>query len=117
MGRMGSTTSVRAQEMRRVLEDWQRSGLTLRDFGEQRGIPVSTLTWWRRVFRDAATEERNGTAAENAVVFSEVRPPANARRTPAVLEIVVPSGHLVRVPAGADSATLRQVLEALRTTC
>ena len=117
MGSLGSTTSVRAGEMRRVLADWQRSGLTLREFGEQRGIPVSTLTWWRRVFRDAGAEALNGTAAEHAVVFTEVRPPASVRRTPPVLEIVVPSGHLVRVPAGADSATLRRVLEALRTTC
>ena len=117
MGRMGSTTSVRAREMRRVLEDWQRGGLTLREFGEQRGIPVSTLRWWRRVFRAAGAEELSGSAAENAVVFTEVRPPASVGRTPTVLEIVVPSGHLVRVPAGADSVTLRQVLEALRTTC
>jgi hypothetical protein len=117
MGRLGPTTSVRAREMRRVLADWQGGGLTLREFGEKRGIPVSTLTWWRRVFRDAGAEELNVTAAENAAVFTEVRPPASVRRTPAVLEIVVPSGHLVRVPAGADTATLRQVLEALRTTC
>ncbi len=33
MGRMGSTTSVRAREMRRVLAGWQRSGLRLREFG------------------------------------------------------------------------------------
>jgi hypothetical protein len=39
MGRMGSTTSVRAGQMRRVLARWQRSGLTLREFGQQRGIP------------------------------------------------------------------------------
>jgi hypothetical protein len=32
MGRMGSTTSVRARQMRRVLARWQRSGLTLRTF-------------------------------------------------------------------------------------
>jgi hypothetical protein len=117
MGRIGSTTSERAREMRLVLADWERGGLTLREFGEQRGIPVSTLTWWRRVFRDGGAEELNGTAAENAVEFTEVRPPASVERTAAIVEIVVPSGHLVRVPAGADSATLRQVLEALRTTC
>ncbi len=39
--------------MRRVLARWQRSGLTLREFGQQRGIPLSTLTWWRQVFRRA----------------------------------------------------------------
>ncbi len=117
MGRMGSTTSVRARQMRRVLARWQRGGLTLREFGEKRGIPLSTLTWWRRVFRGAGDEEGNGAAAENAVVFTEVPKPAKVPRTAAVLEIVLPSGHLVRVPAGVDPATLQRVLQALRTTC
>ncbi len=63
MGRMGSTTSVRARQMRRVLARWQRSGLTLREFGQQRGILPSTLSWWRQVFRRAGEEEGNGAAA------------------------------------------------------
>jgi hypothetical protein len=117
MGRMGSTTSVRAREMRRMLARWQRSGLTLREFGEKRGIPLSTLSWWRRVFRCAGDEEGNGVATETAVVFTEVPEPTNVPRAPAVLEIVLASGHLVRVPAGADTDTLRRVLQALQTTC
>jgi hypothetical protein len=64
MGRMGSTTSVRAREMRRVLVRWQRSGLTLREFGEKRGIPPSTLSWWRQVFRRVGEEDGNGALAE-----------------------------------------------------
>ncbi len=77
MGSLGSTTSVRARQMRRVLAGWQRSGLTLREFGEKRGIPLSTLSWWRRVFRYAGDEDGNGAAVENAVVFTEVPPPAS----------------------------------------
>jgi len=53
MGILGSTTSPRARQRRRVLARWQRSGLTLRELGQQRGIPLSTLTWWRQVFRGA----------------------------------------------------------------
>src|SRR5271155_3095261 len=119
MGRMGSTTSVRARQMRRVLAGWKRSGLTLREFGEKRGIPPSTLSWWRQVFRRAGDEEGNGVAAETPVVFTEVPKPAKAPETPSVvLEIVLHSGHLVRgVPAGADSATLQRVLQALQATC
>jgi hypothetical protein len=117
MGRMGSTTSGRARQMRRVLAHWQRSGLTLREFGQKRGIPLSTLNWWRRVFRRAGKDEVNGALAETPVVFTEVPSPANVSRTPAVLEIVLHSGHLVRVPAGADTDTLRRVLQALQTTC
>jgi hypothetical protein len=103
--------------MRRVLVGWQLSGLTLREFGKRHGIALSTLTWWRRVFRHAGDQAGNVVAAEEPVVFTEVPPPANVPRTAAVLEIVLPSGHLVRVPAGADSETLRRVLQALQTTC
>ena len=117
MGRMGSTRSVRARQMRRVLAHWRHSGLTLREFGEKRGIPLSTLSWWRRVFRHAGEEHVNGVAGENPVVFTEVPKPANVPRTATVVEIVLHSGHLVRVPAGVDADTLQQVLQALQTTC
>jgi hypothetical protein len=117
MGSLGSTTSVRARQMRRVLARWQRSGLTLREFGEKRGIPPSTLSWWRRVFRRAGEDEVNGALAEIPVVFTEVPKPAKVPATPAVLEIVLHNGHLVRVPAGADTDTLQRVLQALQTTC
>src|SRR5260370_35151300 len=102
MGRKGSTTSVRARQMRRVLERWQRSGLTLREFGEKRGIPPSTLSWWRRVFRGTGEEGGDGAAAENAGGFTEVPPPVNVAMTPAVLGAVLASGHIVRGPAGTQ---------------
>ena len=44
MGSLGSTSSVRARRMRKVLARWKRSGLTLREFGQQRGIPLRALT-------------------------------------------------------------------------
>jgi hypothetical protein len=51
------------------------------------------------------------------VVFSEVPQSATVPTTPFVVEIVLHNGHLVRVPAGADTETLRRVLQALQTTC
>ena len=78
---------------------------------------LSTLSWWRRVFRRAGEEHVNGEAGENPVVFTEVPKPANVPRTATVVEIVLHSGHLVRVPAGVDADTLQQVLQALQTTC
>ena len=120
MGRLGSTTSRRARQMRRVLARWQRSGLTLREFGQQRGIPLSTLTWWRQVFRRAGEPvdpASKRTPASDAVVFTEVPRPATVPTTPPVLEIVLRSGHVVRVPAGADGDTLQRVLQVLQTAC
>jgi hypothetical protein len=117
MGRMGSTRSARARQMRRELARWQRSGLKLREYGQQHGIPLSTLTWWRRVFRRAGEGHVNDVAQENPVAFTEVPKPANVPRAATVVEIVLRSGHLVRVPAGADTDTLQQVLRVLQTTC
>ena len=120
MGRLGSTTSPRARQMRRLLARWQGSGLTLREFGEQRGIPLSTLTWWRQVFRRAGepmNPASKSAPASDAVVFTEVPRPATVPTTPTVLEIILRSGHLVRVPAGADTDTLQRVLQILQATC
>jgi hypothetical protein len=120
MGRSGSTTSPRVREMRRVLVRWQRSGRTLREFGQQRGIPLSTLTWWRQVFRRAGEQVKapsKSAAASDAVVLTEVPRPATVPTTPSVLEIILQSGYVVRVPAGADTETLRRVLPALQPTC
>ena len=64
MGRMGSTTSARARQMRRELARWQRIGLKLREHRQQRGIPMSTLTWWRQVYRRAGNEEGKGVATD-----------------------------------------------------
>jgi hypothetical protein len=119
MGRLGSTTSRRARQLRRVLARWERSGLSLRDFGEQRGIPLSTLTWWRQVFRRAGEPVNvasQSVPASDAVVFTEVRP-AIVPRIPPVLEIILRSGHVLRVPPGADTETLQRVLQALQAAC
>ena len=119
MGRLGSTTSRRARQMRRVLARWERSGLKLREFGERHGIPLSTLTWWRQVFRHAGepVKAASKSVASDAVVFTEVPRPVTHPTTPAVLEIVLRSGHVVRVPSGADTNTLQRVLQALQTAC
>ncbi len=120
MGRLGSTTLPRARQMRRALARWQRSGLTLREFGQQRGIPLSTLTWWRQIFRragDEANAASKNVSASDAMVFTEVARPVTLPRIPAVLEIVLRNGHVVRVPAGVDTDTLHLVLHALQTAC
>ncbi len=121
MARPGSTTSARARQMRRVLARWKRSGLTLREFGERHGIALSTLSWWRQVFRRATEPEDSApasAAAGKAVVFTEVpRPAPTLMMAPPVLEIVLRSGHVLRVPPGFAVAALRAVVAALAPPC
>ena len=44
---MGKETE-RSAEMRRVLEEYETSGLRRREFCEQRGIALTTFDYWRR---------------------------------------------------------------------
>jgi hypothetical protein len=115
----GSIETTRARQMRAVLEEFERSGQTLQAFGQQRGIPVSTLTWWRHVWRGArktrATKKMRW-ERRPARAFREVRvtPEAPAAER---LEVVLAGGHVVRVPAGADRDTVRLVLNTLKAAC
>ena len=40
------------EERRRMVEEYERSGLTRREYCAQAGIPVTTLDAWRRVRRE-----------------------------------------------------------------
>ena len=44
---MGKETE-RSAEMRRVLEQYESSGLTRREFCQRRGIALTTFDYWRR---------------------------------------------------------------------
>lgn len=112
--------------MRRVLAQWERSGLALTEFARRHGLAASTLTWWRRVFRDAEAqraatgdgEPRRGRYAGRPPrgregAFSEVRLAAPALLAPAGWEIVLRSGHVLRVPPAIDVVALRAVVAVL----
>ena len=76
-----------------------------------------SLSWLAAGLPGAGEEKMNRAPAENAVVFTEVPQPAKLPTTASFLEIVLHSGHMVRVPAGADTDTLQRVFQALQTTC
>lgn len=115
MARLGSTTSVRAREMRGVLARWERSGLTLSEFARRNGMAASTLGWWRHVFQKREQAKLGGRRARAR--FIEIKPERPALVTPAVLEVVLRSGQVVRVPPGFDVARLREVVLALDAPC
>jgi hypothetical protein len=113
--------------MRRTLAQWERSGLTLKEFGRRRGMAASTLSWWRHVFRrtnkpTSGAPQRRGrrispSGRRSATAFTEVPLVASALAAPAIVEIVLRSGHVVRVPLGVEVARLRAVVAALEPSC
>lgn len=127
MASTGSMKTARARQMRRVLARWERSGLTQREFAARNGLTPTTISWWRHVFRRAAEGEQpsrsNGSARRapgtggRDASFVEVTLPAPADSGSAGFEVVLRTGHVVRVPARFDAAALRAVVAALESRC
>lgn len=116
---------------RRMLREWQRSGLSVREFCDWQDLSEPSFYAWRREIakrdREAAAD-RSGSVAEssrhrareNAVVpspaFVPVRIVADEPaqlRSAHCLEVRLPTGVQLRVPAGFDRQTLADVLAAL----
>ena len=114
MSRMGYRDSVKERRWRKLLGQWQRGDLTVRDFCEDHGLNEHAFYWWRRVIaeRDREQASADTSGAEALFVPLHVTPEARADGT-ALLEVVLLNGRLVRVPAGFDATTLRQVLDVL----
>jgi hypothetical protein len=99
---------------RKMLGRWQRSGGSVRGFCAEQGLSEPAFYSWRRTLaaRDQEAASRQPRPrrprGRGASAFVPVRVlPA------AALEVVFPDGRVVRVPAGFDAATLRQLLGVL----
>lgn len=100
--------SRREQLWRETFSAWQKSGQSVRAFCSGRGLRESSFYFWRRVLRERA---RSRSATPRLVPLRVV--------ADAVLEVVLPAGLVVRVPARMDAAavtTAAQLVAALRAT-
>jgi transposase len=114
---------AREKFWRRTIRRQQRSGLTVRDFCGREGLKDWTFRWWRQELarRDrqpstAIRGDQEGASTEAAPVFLPVRvvdlEAASSRAAPRI-EIVLPTGSIVRVSSGFDPPTLGHVLAVL----
>jgi hypothetical protein len=105
---------------RRLLRLWRRSELTARAFCDQHGVSEPSFYAWRRTIaqRDEQRRQRqtNTPAADDSCATSQpVFVPLRVVPTAAgmAFEVVLGQGRVVRVPAGFDAASLRQLLAIL----
>jgi transposase-like protein len=103
---------------RQLLARYQHSGLTVRAFCSREGCSEPSFYAWRR---ELAARDQQATSAQRPNAKS---PPAQRAFVPVhivaddmsasrCLEVVLRSGHLLRVPAGCDVAWLRQLIAQL----
>jgi len=87
----------RAEDARSVLARLDASGQRLGEFAARHGLSKQRLYRWREQLR-----------AERPA-FVEITAPAAS----APIDVVLRSGHVLRVPDGFGAATLRRLVEAL----
>ena len=103
-----------AQERKRLLRLFEHSGQSAKQFCHDRGIPVSTLSYWVRKSRRKAGD---GTVVEiPAVAMHGVRLDERIReREPGSVEIRLANQMELRVSAGADTRWVTELLRGLLT--
>jgi hypothetical protein len=112
---------VKEKYWRRLLRQWQRSGLTARQFCDQQAISQPSLYAWRR---EIARRDRQPTTmlptahrADRAALTPAASPTfvklALEATAPPAIEIVTADGRLLRVRPGFDADLLRQLLRLL----
>jgi hypothetical protein len=93
------------QQWRQWIRQWQNSGLSVRDFCDRHALSQVTFYAWRRLLR-----QRDADTTPFVAVQVAAEKPAPAAPP---LEVVLASGHCLRVRSGFDPHTLRQLLAVL----
>jgi hypothetical protein len=107
---MASTKEVTmrtAEQMRVVLENWERSGLTQKAFGEREGVTVTTLQYWRRRLK-----ELDVSCAVDG--FAPVRLVGDEASSAQSFEVRIGREVSISVPASFDTASLQRLVAAVR---
>src|SRR3954466_13154063 len=110
---------------RRLIKEWRRSGLSVREFCAAQGLSEANLYAWRRILaeRDAQAVQfvpvrviPGATGAGDHDTSSAVAHDARAAAhgSLARLELIVAGGQRLRIGPGFDEATLRRVLAILQ---
>jgi len=92
-----------AEEKERLMEEYRASGKTQKQFCEDKGVPLATLTLWLRKSRKEAKAPR----------LIEVSMPSVGDGMP--VEVLLPeAGMAVKIAAGAPVTWVGQLIRALR---
>jgi transposase len=92
------------------LKRWAKSGRSIEAFAAREGIDPRRLKWWQWKLRASSQPEPSPLPEPRFVPVRVVDSGADGADGAAPLEIVLPNGRVVRVPAAFDAVALEQVL-------
>ena len=98
-------------ERTELIERWEQSGLSAREFAAQEKLQSSSLYLWRRKLKSTSKRGELPTPTRTAA-FSELRL-SNTQPQPGHIEIVTRNGRVVRVHGDISVRSLQQVVAAV----
>jgi Transposase len=105
-GNIEEKAITKSDQWRERIAEQERSGLSVKQFCQERGVTQYSFYAWRKRLRKKEPPVRFA-LVDRGAVWPEGLPEAG-------LELVLRSGERLRIGAGVDRVTLRVVLEALR---
>jgi transposase len=90
------------------LDRFRRSGLSVADFCDREGVSTASFYAWRRRLQTAAPPSHASADAPRLVPVRVAGPAAGGH-----VELLLPSGCVLRLSPGCDLAWLRQLLPLL----
>jgi len=95
---------------RQTLQQWRRSGLSVRAFCRLHDLPEPSFYFWRRALDK---RDRDTPTFVPVQVVPEPGPVQPSDAPASGLELLLANGRVLRVPAGFDADTLRRLLALL----
>jgi hypothetical protein len=110
MSKDSNTETDQRQFWQMAIEAWQASGLSVRQFCRQEGLSEPSFYGWRKQLTHPAVPEPDPGTHCPPSPFIQVSLPSLSGHG---LELLLSSGHTLRIPSGVDKPTLTAVFSAL----
>ena len=108
--KQAKSNTERRQFWQMAIETWKNSDMSVSKFCKAEGLSEGTFYGWRRRL-SVRNAQRKEPADPKPSAFIEVAMP---RDDPVPLELVLSSGHTLRIHSTADNKTLSNVMSVLR---
>jgi len=102
-------------QWREHVSAWQQSGVTIRQYCLQHHVNEPNFYAWRRELarRDEVAVAPAPPASRTKAASITWMPVTVTSSTPPLVEVQLPTGTVLRIPAGVESVTLERILTAL----
>lgn len=102
-----------AEQWREIVDRWRASGASAREFAAREGVVSGTLSWWGNRLKPGGPRRAREAKAKGQA-FAPLRVTSSSSGAGGRVEIVTPSGLVVRVTGAVSEVELAVVLRAVQ---